>query len=260
MRRRYSLAITLMIALASEKASANIVSVSAGFNSNIATVTVLGTVYSGTDAGGYFGSAGADLAGDPFSLIYVFDTSLGSPDRSAGRTGVAGGAIYSVLEPPRNVSQTSPSLGALFSINGNTKYIGGNFQGYLAWGGRVDVNGLALSTFVAASEYLPGVPSPLNATPENTAVFSFFTLNSFPTFGTPLSYTLAPTDDFFIYGSVAFGFGSERILLTDPTAPSPVPVPGPALGAGLPGLLMALAGFIGWRRSRSFLETQSWRR
>jgi hypothetical protein len=28
------------------------------------------------------------------------------------------------------------------------------------------------------------------------------------------------------------------------------PVPGPAVGAGLPGLLIAVAGFIGWRRSR----------
>jgi len=28
------------------------------------------------------------------------------------------------------------------------------------------------------------------------------------------------------------------------------PVPGPVVGAGLPGVLMAVAGFIGWRRSR----------
>jgi hypothetical protein len=30
-------------------------------------------------------------------------------------------------------------------------------------------------------------------------------------------------------------------------------VPGPAVGAGLPGLLMAIAGFISWRRSRRAL-------
>lgn len=28
------------------------------------------------------------------------------------------------------------------------------------------------------------------------------------------------------------------------------PVPGPIVGAGIPGLLMAIAGYIGWRRSR----------
>jgi hypothetical protein len=32
-------------------------------------------------------------------------------------------------------------------------------------------------------------------------------------------------------------------------------VPGPVVGAGLPGLLMAVAGFIGWRRSRRALAT-----
>jgi hypothetical protein len=40
-------------------------------------------------------------------------------------------------------------------------------------------------------------------------------------------------------------------LLATGIDPAPtVPVPGPILGAGLPGLLMAVAGFIGWRRSR----------
>jgi len=33
-------------------------------------------------------------------------------------------------------------------------------------------------------------------------------------------------------------------------APFVAPVPGPIVGAGLPALLMAIAGFIGWRRSR----------
>jgi hypothetical protein len=34
------------------------------------------------------------------------------------------------------------------------------------------------------------------------------------------------------------------------SAVAAAPVPGPIVGAGLPGLLMAIAGFIGWRRSR----------
>jgi hypothetical protein len=33
------------------------------------------------------------------------------------------------------------------------------------------------------------------------------------------------------------------------------PVPNPIVGAGLPGLLMAIAGFIGWRRSRRSIAT-----
>jgi hypothetical protein len=33
------------------------------------------------------------------------------------------------------------------------------------------------------------------------------------------------------------------------------PVPGPLVGAGLPGLLMAVAGFIGWRCNRRSAPT-----
>jgi hypothetical protein len=130
--------LAMALAFSAGGACANELNLSVGFNANIATVTLTGTVVSGVDSGGLFGPTGANLAGDPFSLVYVFDTSLGSPDHSAGRTGVDGGTIFTPgflqVQPPPTKSLTSPSLGAIFSVNGNSKYIGGNFEGYLAWG------------------------------------------------------------------------------------------------------------------------------
>lgn len=43
----------------------------------IVTMTFGGTVLSGTDGGGLFGTAGGDLTGDAFTVVYTFDDSLG---------------------------------------------------------------------------------------------------------------------------------------------------------------------------------------
>jgi hypothetical protein len=40
----------------------------------------------------------------------------------------------------------------------------------------------------------------------------------------------------------------------------PASVPGPVVGAGLPGILTAVAVFIGWRRRRLFLDGNVWKR
>src|SRR5579872_7322582 len=41
------------------------------------TITVTGTVKSGTDPFGYFGTAGGDIAGKPFVLVFIFDDGKG---------------------------------------------------------------------------------------------------------------------------------------------------------------------------------------
>lgn len=56
----------------------------------------------------------------------------------------------------------------------------------------------------------------------------------------------------------ATGFFSERSPFDVTWTMSSItiaPVPSPIVGAGIPGLLMAIAGFIGWRHSRRAITT-----
>jgi hypothetical protein len=47
----------------------------------------------------------------------------------------------------------------------------------------------------------------------------------------------------------AFGFNDSNQVVGRVSG-----VPGPMVGAGLPDILLAVAGFIGWRRSRRALK------
>jgi hypothetical protein len=51
-------------------------------------------------------------------------------------------------------------------------------------------------------------------------------------------------------GSYCAFINVETVTIHDEGLSAVLAVPGPILGAGLPGLLMAIAGFIGWRRNR----------
>ena len=55
---------------------------------------------------------------------------------------------------------------------------------------------------------------------------------------------LGVNDDIFADNS-----GALRVQIDGPSAASPVP--GPILGAGLPGLIMAFGGILAWRRRRA---------
>jgi hypothetical protein len=54
----------------------------------------------------------------------------------------------------------------------------------------------------------------------------------------------------FIAGYDQYGTCGTRCASLNVSSVSVSEVPGPVIGAGLPGLLMAVVGFVGWRRSR----------
>ncbi len=71
------------------------------------TVAITGTVSSGTDTTGVFVGAGANLAGYPFSLVYIFDSTKGQ----------SCGAVYSCIENAGD--DDNPITKAVITINGN---------------------------------------------------------------------------------------------------------------------------------------------
>jgi hypothetical protein len=76
------------------------------------SVTYTGTVSTGFDNVGKFGTANTDLTGVDFSLVYLFDTSLGQFTNSAGHQDLYGGSGF--------LTPTTPLLSAALTINGNT--------------------------------------------------------------------------------------------------------------------------------------------
>ena len=73
----------------------------------VLTSTFTGTVLSGTDGPGDFGPAGGDLTGDPYSITYTFNDTLGvrNPGQLYGGT---------------NQGTSSPLTQVAFTINGMT--------------------------------------------------------------------------------------------------------------------------------------------
>ena len=113
-----------MAIFATTPSTADIINVSEEVVGPVAAVTWTGTVNSGFDNGGFFGPVGANLTGESFSLVYIFVPSLGIREEPfPGFVHFRGGLAWP--------GSTSPSLGAVLTINGQNKFIGENLVGVL---------------------------------------------------------------------------------------------------------------------------------
>jgi hypothetical protein len=204
-------------------------------------LTYQGTVSSGTDVTGVFGATGS-LAGDAFSLVFRFDTTIGHFTQSATQSEVHGGNLD---VPPSTAMPGS----AWLTINGHTEAFLGNIgsRDYASFGwssqqylqDRFYPVGHEISAFV---QMTIGSSNPLAipvliTTPYSIASFSppnsaggYFDIHEYAGYTTTRS----------AYG----GLTPTRLDVTDLSA---VPLP-----AAWPMMLLGLAGIGGLvcRRSR----------
>lgn len=211
------------------------------------TAVVKGTITSGYDQTGEFGTAYTDLTDEKVTVTYTFDPDL-APVRNTPGTGVDqayGGAGYSTAD--------WPSLLAEVTIGGVTKTLTGSsyglfdiydvaYGGYDLWQGTVydyfydaNVSSVTESSYVQTyfydnSDFLPeGLEDPfhLTALPNSAYQISSF---QFVTFdygsGTYLDWS---------YGR----FSIDSIRVTSGMAAVPLPATGFLLVAGLAGLAAA---------------------
>jgi hypothetical protein len=92
-------------------------------SATIVDVNVSGSVGFGTDPSGVFGTPGASLVGDNFSVAYVFDTTHASTYSTS--TNVFGGSLY--IAP----SNLSPVVSSSITINNITINIPGDVLGQM---------------------------------------------------------------------------------------------------------------------------------
>ncbi|GAB2176014.1 hypothetical protein [Dongia sp. agr-C8] len=215
-------ALVLLLAIASQASAATI------------TATFTGTVKTGLDSTGVFGTPGANLAGAAYSLVYAVDTALGDYSTFNG----------TITDPLLSGDQLFGGKSAVLTINGHGyAFIGdsspsGNFDlaaskpGFVGLAYQVANFAQHSSVLVSLSTTNPGPGFP-------TSLLAAAVINSCPPgsciFGG--SFNIPTSGLAVLTGSLNFGSLNVAVATT------PIPAALPLLISALGGL-----GFVGWRR------------
>ena len=194
-------------------------------------VTYTGTITSGWDTAGVFGTVNTDLAGASYTAVYLFDTTKGITYSDDTAVYALGGSPYGA---------DTPALSAVLTIAGNSVAFGSDWVGQI-YGTRTEHQHLVRSLNGHDSQLFNAILSRSAATlPLSiTTPFVFTVLSPGPD---------SSVGDFHIFdtgGGFYTAFGTlhpETLTVSDVSA---VPLP-----AALPLFATVLAGggLIAWRR------------